>query len=233
MAIRIMVVDDEPLDVYLVKNCLEANDYQVLPFTVPEEAAKCAEEQHLDGAVLDVSMPGMNGFSLAERIRASTLNAGIAIVMLTGHDDVETVRKSFFSGATRFLSKPFNRDKLLDALVRARVSASLGERHHARVPLETVIQCKCEDSQFKARMLDISEGGVLLRSPFTLSLNSRINLQFDLPKVISYISPASRVVRIVQPHHMGLAFVDLHTNQRRALRDFVALENSGSGARSE
>lgn len=74
-------------------------------------------------------------------------------------------------------------------------------------------------------MLDICEGGILMLSPFTLPLNSRINLQFELPKVISYISPASRVVRIEQPHYMVPKFVDLVTNQRRALRDFVALRS--------
>jgi CheY-like chemotaxis protein len=222
MAIKIMVVDDDPLTVLLVAQCLEENGYQVLPFTVPEEAAQCAEEQQLDGAVLDVSMPGMNGFSLVRKIRASTLNARIAIVMLSVHDDVGTKHQAFHSGATCFLSKPFNPEKLLHTLARAREAALLGGRRHARVPFETAIQCKCENRQFKARMLDISEGGILMLCPFTLPLNSRINLQFALPKVISYISPASRVVRKVQPHRMGLEFVDLGTNQRRALKDFVA-----------
>jgi two-component system, OmpR family, KDP operon response regulator KdpE len=113
----IMVVDDEPAIVRLVKLRLEADRYSVITASSGEEALGRLDDERPDLIVLDLMMPGIDGFETLRRIR---MESSVPVLMLTARArDVDRLR-GFQSGADDYLTKPFNPEELA-----ARIAAIL------------------------------------------------------------------------------------------------------------
>jgi DNA-binding response OmpR family regulator len=104
---RILVADDDPTTLTLLQQVLASDGYQVDMAGSGEEALLWFQASIPDLVLLDVVMPGINGFVTCERLRLLDPHHDVPVVMLTGADDVETVDRAFAAGATDFLSKPF------------------------------------------------------------------------------------------------------------------------------
>jgi CheY-like chemotaxis protein len=95
-----MVVDDEPAALDLTKSRIETMGCEIQAMDDSRAAAERLETVKFEGALVDVVMPRLDGFELTKRIRRSRINREIPNVMLTGLDDVDTMRKGFDAGAT-------------------------------------------------------------------------------------------------------------------------------------
>jgi len=113
----ILVVDDEPAIVRLVRAKLHADGYGVLTATTGEEALRLVEAERPDLMILDVMMPGMDGYETLRRARGSSR---IPVIMLTARVGDADKLKGLHGGADDFVTKPFNPDEL-----SARVAAVL------------------------------------------------------------------------------------------------------------
>lgn len=112
---NLLVVEDHQLlrDI-LVKNLTDEN-YQVYAFESAE--AMLAEEERLhpiDVAILDITLPGMNGLELSTRLRQSY--PSLIIIILTMHNELDSKFKSFEAGANLYLTKPVNPKQLSQAI---------------------------------------------------------------------------------------------------------------------
>src|SRR5208283_4228403 len=107
MSMKLLVVDDDPAALDLIKALVEPQGYEVLALTDSRRAAECVNKQPFDGVFVDVLMPKLDGFELTKLIRASRLNSRAPIVMITASQDLETMRGGFKAGVTFFLTKPF------------------------------------------------------------------------------------------------------------------------------
>ena len=112
MARKLLVVDDEVPILKLLKEILRALGAEVLAVADSSQALEYVEQQKFDGIFLDVNMPGLDGIEFTTRIRVSALNKKVPIVILSGLDDAETMRKGFRAGASAFLGKPVTRDRV-------------------------------------------------------------------------------------------------------------------------
>lgn len=113
----ILVVDDEPAIVRLVRAKLRADGYAVVTAERGEEALALLDEERPDLVLLDVMMPGMDGFETLRRIRTESR---VPVIMLTARaGDADTLR-GLHGGADDYVAKPFNPDELA-----ARVAAVL------------------------------------------------------------------------------------------------------------
>lgn len=118
MSARVLVVDDILPNVKLLEAKLSSEYYDVLTATSGEEALKLADSDRPDLILLDVMMPGMDGFEVCKRIKGNPELAHIPVVMVTAlTDSVDKVR-GLEAGADDFLSKPVN-----DTALMARVSS--------------------------------------------------------------------------------------------------------------
>jgi two-component system, OmpR family, KDP operon response regulator KdpE len=113
----ILVVDDEPPIVRLVRATLQAQDYAVHSAASGSEALEVLEEERPDLVVLDLMMPGMDGFETLRRIRASSQ---VPVILLTARAGDADKLKGLHGGADDYVSKPFNPDELA-----ARIAAVL------------------------------------------------------------------------------------------------------------
>jgi len=118
MAKKILVVDDEPAQIRLVDQVLTHQGYEVLKAGSGKEALRIIFEQKPDLVLLDVVMPGIDGWQTCSRIREVT---DIPIIMLTGQRNSEDdVVRGLEYGADEYLSKPVGNRELV-----ARVKAAL------------------------------------------------------------------------------------------------------------
>ena len=121
----IMVVDDEPTVLKLLDRTLKPEGYDVVMANDGGSALRLLEQQSPDLVILDIMMPGLNGFQVLRLIRE---RANIPVMMLTARQEAETVRDALNLGADDYVRKPFHTLELLarikTKLRRAAPSAS-------------------------------------------------------------------------------------------------------------
>jgi len=110
---RILVVDDMPANRKLLADLLGIAGYAVTLANSGEEALASIESDKPDLVLLDVVMPGLNGYEVCQRIRADSASGVLPVIMVTALDPTEERIKGLEAGADDFLTKPINRPELL------------------------------------------------------------------------------------------------------------------------
>jgi two-component system phosphate regulon response regulator PhoB len=114
----VLIVEDEEDIRELVSYHLLKEGYQVASVASGEEALTVAEKQTPDLILLDVMLPGMDGLTVCQRLRAAPKTADVAIMMLTAKSEEADIVRGLNLGATDYVTKPFS-PKVLLARVRA------------------------------------------------------------------------------------------------------------------
>lgn len=110
---KILVVDDHVDNVELLSAYLRLADYQVTTALSGEEALQKVDRELPDLILLDVMMPGLNGYQVCERLKGNEATQFIPIVMITALQEKEDRVKGIEAGADDFLSKPFDEHELM------------------------------------------------------------------------------------------------------------------------
>src|SRR6185437_5517234 len=110
MVMHILVVDDDPNILELVSIQLTQAGYTVQKASNGFEALKLLDEGYPDLAVVDVMMPGMDGYTLTKKIRSET---DIPVLLLTAKGELEDKEKGFLAGSDDYVVKPFEPKELL------------------------------------------------------------------------------------------------------------------------
>jgi CheY-like chemotaxis protein len=118
---RILVVDDEPAIRLLCRVNLQADGFAVKEASDGASAMALAHEWHPDLILLDVMMPGEDGFAVAERIRDDPELSSVRVLFLTARADIGDHERSRGTGAVGHVTKPFNPSSLGDE-IRAALS---------------------------------------------------------------------------------------------------------------
>jgi len=121
----ILVVDDDADCRTILGHLLERSGYHTRRAASGEEAVRIALAEPIDVILLDVMMPGMDGFAVCEALHQA--GKRIPIILLTARDDIDVRLEGMHRGVSEFLTKPINRIELL-----ARVRAQLHIRDLAR-----------------------------------------------------------------------------------------------------
>jgi diguanylate cyclase (GGDEF)-like protein len=103
-----IIADDEDLGRLLLAETAAASGLEALCFDNGASALEAALSHEVDIILLDVDMPGMDGYAVCRRLRADARFATVPIVMVTGHEDAAAIGRAFDAGATDFVSKPVN-----------------------------------------------------------------------------------------------------------------------------
>lgn len=148
---RLLIVDDDPDVLDMLRELLSYGEYEVVSAVNGRDALQKATEFNPDVILSDVIMPEMNGFELCQRLRTHPLLAEVPIILLTGLANSEYYVEGLKAGADDFISKPFERIKLV-----ARVAAVVRLNRYRRL-LE-------ERARFE-RLIELSPDGILLVGP--------------------------------------------------------------------
>ena len=108
---KILIADDVPANIKMLGEMLKRK-YEILVATNGEKALKLACECAPDLVLMDVMMPGMDGFTACERMKAARETAGIPVIFITASNEDEDIVKGFASGGVDYITKPFNPTEL-------------------------------------------------------------------------------------------------------------------------
>jgi adenylate cyclase len=123
MTARVLVVDDIPANVKLLEARLSAEYFAVLTAHSPAEGLAILQREHVDVVLLDVMMPGMDGYEVLTRLKGEPKLRAIPVVMISALDEIASVARCIELGAEDYLAKPFD-----PVLLRARIGACLEKK---------------------------------------------------------------------------------------------------------
>jgi len=116
----VLVADDDADVRELVVFRLERAGYEVISATDGEQALRLALERRPAVCVIDVQMPGLDGYELTERLRASPEAGEPLIVLLTASVQEAAIKRGFDAGADDYVNKPFSPAELIERLAALR-----------------------------------------------------------------------------------------------------------------
>jgi DNA-binding response OmpR family regulator len=115
---KILVVDDSPTQMKLATSCLETQGYRLITAVDGEEALRKAASEQPDLIVLDVILPGQNGFQICRTLKTSAETKNIPVVMLTSKNQDSDRFWGMRQGADAYVTKPFVEAELLTTVAR-------------------------------------------------------------------------------------------------------------------
>lgn len=114
----VLVVDDNPDVGYLFAVVLEHAGYDVILASSAQAALEAAQREHFDAIVSDIGMPEMDGYQLAQALRALPEYAATPLIAVTGFEEYAPHESAFEAGFNAHLKKPVDPPKLLEILAR-------------------------------------------------------------------------------------------------------------------
>ncbi len=111
--VRILIVDDSPTEVHVLKNMLEKNGFKTLSANSGEDGIVLAKKEKPDLILMDVVMPGMNGFQATRKIAKEPDTAKIPIIIVTTKDQETDRVWGLRQGAKDYITKPAKESELI------------------------------------------------------------------------------------------------------------------------
>lgn len=216
MSARVLVVDDILPNVKLLEAKLSSEYFDVVTALNGQDALQLAEEKSPDIVLLDIMMPGMDGFEVCERLKANPKTAHIPVVMVTALTDATDRVRGLEAGADDFLSKPLN-DTALMARVRSlvRLKMTIDEW---RIRENTASQFGVMSGVDTQMAEESGNAKILVVEDKTFESDKFIEtLQRDEDSVIPAVS-GDQAIMLAQEHDFDLVTVSLNMDGEDGLR---------------
>lgn len=110
---HILLIDDVAKNIQVAANVLKQTACQISFAQSGEKALEILNHESIDLVLLDVMMPGIDGYEVCRRIKADESLRDIPVIFLTARNDIESITQAFQSGGIDYISKPFNSEELL------------------------------------------------------------------------------------------------------------------------
>ena len=120
---QIMIIDDSPTDTYVLKKILEKNGYQIVTAENGDEGIEAARREKPALILMDVVMPGLNGFQATRELTSNPETASIPVIIVTRKNQKVDRVWGMRQGARDYLTKPVNESALM-SLVKDTLSAA-------------------------------------------------------------------------------------------------------------
>jgi len=184
---KILIVDDNPRNIQIVGNILMKEDVNIAYATEGAKALELTKTNNFDLILLDIMMPGMDGFSVCEQLRLQKATADVPIIFLTAKTDAESIIKGFKTGANDYLTKPFNSAELT---ARVKTHLDLFTKQKQLDELNQSLETKVEErtSQLESanrQLLNLEKAKSEFLSIISHELRSPLNGMIGLTTLLS------------------------------------------------
>ncbi|MBN8548881.1 MAG: sigma-54-dependent Fis family transcriptional regulator [Deltaproteobacteria bacterium] len=162
---KVLVVDDNEEGLFALEQMLQKHDFATVTASSGQEALKKIESENPDIVLLDVNMPGMDGYEVTRRVKEDAVLRYIPIILVTASDTLESLVQGFELGADDYVRRPFDSSELLARLSSATRKRRLYEelRHSNR--LNSELQSRISD---QVSFSNIIGGSQVMRELFSL-----------------------------------------------------------------
>jgi len=218
--LKLLVVEDNIPSLELMTEVFVSLKAEVRPISDSEKAVAMVNQEKFDGIFLDLEMPNLNGFDLARLIRKSSWNKSTPIIIVTGREERQTMQDAFAIGATFFLQKPVDRQKL-NTLFRT-VSGGMLEnrRKSTRVPIQAEVTCIVGPRTARGASWNLSQGGMQVEVS-GLKPKDAVRVSLTLP-VSGVVIDAVGVVVWANEKRQGIQFTSVGAQSQQLIRQFMA-----------
>lgn len=170
----VMVVDDQGANVQVLGQLLTHADYDVVPVLDGAEALALASASPPDLVLLDMRMPGLDGFAVLEGLQAAAQTRDVPVVFLTADNERDSLVRAFSAGAVDYITKPFIAEELL-ARVRVHLDLKRSRERLSRVAEERQRMAEIVSHDLRNHFANILFSADMLREP-GLDETSRLRL---------------------------------------------------------
>jgi two-component system, sensor histidine kinase and response regulator len=109
---NILIVDDTPENLKVAGNFLKEKEYNIALALNGDDALKILSSTPIDLVLLDIIMPGMNGYDVCEKIKQNPSITDIPVIFLSAKNAAEDIAKGFQKGGADYITKPFQKEEL-------------------------------------------------------------------------------------------------------------------------
>ena len=207
----ILLIDDESINLDLLQAALAPSGYRLMAFEDGATALEVLMYDPPDLILVDLLMPGIDGFEVCRRVKASPQGQFIPVIVVTGRDEVEDYIRALDCGADDFMTKPFNA-AVLCARVRAYLRAKRAQEELLRA------RAAAEQASRNAQLYEALE--VRARRLDTLTrLNQLISASLDMDDVLHEIARAAAALMDAALVRIWIADEDSQTLELQAASD--------------
>lgn len=213
----ILLVDDEPINLRLLHALLGAEGYNTISAGDGTEALRLTTEHKPDLILLDIMMPGMNGFEVAHKLKSNPDTSHIPVIMVTALNDRASRLKALEQGAEDFLSKPIDRAELsirVKNLLKLKEYANLLSKYNQCLEDQVAARTHQLTESYRetiyimtsaAEHKDVDTGLHVARiSHYCRALATHLKLGSEFINCIFYASPMHDIGKIGIPDHILL-----------------------------
>ena len=220
----ILIVDDQPQNIELLEAYLAPQGYEIVKAANGEEALEKLSSNQIDLVLLDVMMPGIDGFEVTRRVRQGKTNQLLPIILVTALRETEDRIKGIEAGCDDFISKPIDKTELLArirSLLKVKAYNDLMSNYRNELESEVtrrIAQLKQAYEMIKAASLDtiyrlsiaseykdMDTGAHIKRvSRYSAAIARRMGLDEKTIETILYAAPMHDLGKIGIPDHILL-----------------------------
>jgi len=136
----ILIVDDTELNIETLMELLD-DKYDLLASTDGEDALEIVSDEHIDLILLDIMMPGIDGYEVCQRLKRDPKTEDIPIIFITAKTDEDSIKKAYDVGAVDYITKPFRAKEVLSRVAN---HLALSRQQHY---LEAMVAQKTQELQ--------------------------------------------------------------------------------------
>ncbi len=204
---KILIVDDVSKNIQILGNILSQKEFQIAYAQSGEQALEICNHQEFDLILLDIMMPGMDGYEVCKRLKKDPKTNEIPIIFLTAKADMDSIIKGFETGGQDYITKPFNAAELLarvnnHLLIKSQRETLKSMNNH----LEDLVKERTKDLEIanhQLSILDQAKSNFLslisheIRTPLNgviglTELLNQTNIDNDQKEYLDYLSKVSK-----------------------------------------
>jgi DNA-binding response OmpR family regulator len=145
---KVLIVDDSSLNIVLLEKILQEERYTIVTAGSGREALRIVDREKIDLVLLDIMMPGLNGYAVCRQLQRNEHTSDIPVIFITARTDIADIVQGLETGAVDYISRPFNAAELL-----ARVKTHIELRFSKQIIERQVASLK----QTNRRLQDVNQ----------------------------------------------------------------------------
>jgi len=214
-------VDDETAVCEMVGKVLTCAGIEAMTLTKSTDAPGLFNEGKFDVVFLDLHMAAPDGIELARQVRVSRWNRTTPIVLISDDQRPRAMSVGFEAGASFFLYKPIDKDRLLK-LLRATQGPAEQERRRTRlIAIQSKVRLRYRADELEGETVDVSLSGVLVKAHRTFPIGAPVNVAMQLSPRARPIVGVGSVARVLGGNQMGIQLGQLSAGESERLQEFL------------